>query len=242
MNENMEFAEANTTSREGKIKVYKFRPLGNKEEFRRFKEILETEEFHCSKFSELNDPMEGTFTATNSSTLIDSIFKGKSNYKICSFSARRALSNPLMWGYYANGFRGAAIEVEAYIHRVRKVNYTNSIPMIENTISDNTNTDRIVEEILTTKFTSWRHECEYRFLKKTENDKIKIGEISAIYFGAPYRRAVNRNSIIADSDRLIEYERFRKNIYDLRRDIKFYLTSIDSRITIQIQSLGDLNS
>ncbi len=40
------------------MKLYKFRPLANQNEFSRAKQILETGCFWCSQFSELNDPIE----------------------------------------------------------------------------------------------------------------------------------------------------------------------------------------
>ena len=45
-----------------KIKLYKFRPLSDCKDFERIEKILETGEFWCPKFTELNDPMEGVYT------------------------------------------------------------------------------------------------------------------------------------------------------------------------------------
>ena len=40
------------------MKLYKFRPLADDEDCRWLKTILETGEFHCARFSELNDPID----------------------------------------------------------------------------------------------------------------------------------------------------------------------------------------
>lgn len=93
------------------MKLYKFRPLAKEEDFQRAKSIIETGCFWCSRFSELNDPMEGVFCTANHK-IIDDAYKQKVSYRICSFSAEAAFENPCMWGYYANGFKGIAIEIE----------------------------------------------------------------------------------------------------------------------------------
>ena len=95
--------------------LYKFRSLSSALDLDRAKQILETGHFWCSKFSELNDPMEGAFTILSDAVISDefkSVYKEKSRYKICSFSGQRGFENPAMWGYYANGFRGICIRVE----------------------------------------------------------------------------------------------------------------------------------
>lgn len=86
------------------MKLYKFRPLANQTDFDRAKAILETGCFWCSKFFDLNDPMEGVYKG------IKNYFAEKDRYKICSFSGKKAFRDPVMWAYYANGFKGMAIE------------------------------------------------------------------------------------------------------------------------------------
>ena len=103
-----------------KMKLYKFRPLANDRDRDYLKEILETRKFHCSKFQDLNDPMEGIYYAADRANIIDLIFKAKARYKICSFSNEEAFSKPIMWGYYANGFRGVAVEIEVSEKEVKK--------------------------------------------------------------------------------------------------------------------------
>lgn len=62
--------------------------------------------------------MEGGYsyltTAENEIATPD-VFTEKNAYRICSFSGEKALSNPAIWGYCANGFKGVAIEVEVVL-------------------------------------------------------------------------------------------------------------------------------
>jgi hypothetical protein len=172
------------------VKLYKFRPLANDTDFDRLKSILDTGEFWCSKFSGLNDPMEGAFTLLNrpnASKIIDSIYDEKESYKICSFSGEGAFSNPLMWGYYANGFRGVAIEIEIDKNEVKQIEYVDEIPSLEKLKLNNLT----AEKILTTKLSPWSHECEFRYLKKDFDNLLKIGRITALFYGDPYERAKN---------------------------------------------------
>jgi len=174
-----------------RLTLYKFRPLSNDDDFNRIKVILKTGEFKCSKFSEFNDPREGGFT-TFRAEKISEIYGEKESYRICSFSTKRAFSNPLMWGYYANGFKGVALEVRICDSEMKEITYAENIPDLERL-----NNDQKVITILTTKLKPWRHECEYRFLKKVLDGTtmFKIGEITAVYFGDPYDGAFNKDQI-----------------------------------------------
>ena len=104
------------------IKLYKFRSLRTCEDLQRLKEILDTGKFWCSKFSEMNDAMEGVYYATHEN-IIEQIYNEKNRYKICSFSGKLAFENPCMWGYYAGGFQGVAIEIEIDSSGIYKVDY-----------------------------------------------------------------------------------------------------------------------
>ncbi len=209
-----------------KLKLYKFRPLANDKDLDRLKGILETGEFWCSKFSELNDPMEGSFTVPNScnvSEIIDSIYSQKESYKICSFSDVKALSNPIMWGYYSNGFRGVAIEIEVSSSKVRQIEYVDEVSNLKSL-----NFDMKAKKILTTKLMPWKHECEYRFLIKTNDNLIKIGQITALYFGDPYWRARNKNNIFAKSPALNKYKELKKKTLESISNLELFSARIEN--------------
>ena len=207
-----------------KKKVYKFRPLANRleenepfadeEDFKRAKCILETGEFWCSQFWKLNDPMEGIFRANED--IISKIYEEKKQCRICSFSDIWGFKKPIMWGYYANGFKGMAIEIEVEVDKeclegkkcFRPMSYNDEIPEIE----DKDDSWASVIEILTHKSTRWKHEREYRFLKKTNKNFCKIGQITAIYFGNPYGNASNRSDILKDDNNLVEYDKWKNKL------------------------------
>ena len=194
------------------MKLYKFRPLADVEDFQRAKSIIETGCFWCSRFSELNDPMEGVFYALNKN--IDDIYNEKNRYIICSFSSKKAFENPCMWGYYANGFKGIAIEIEVNKDEVKKISYTNEIGTTDNSGSD------AIEKILTTKLASWERETEYRFLKKDEKNEHPIGKITAVYFGEPYGNTNNKQTIYKANTKLQCYQCISRKLAEIARDNK----------------------
>jgi len=195
------------------MKLYKFRPLATQEDFNRAKNILETGCFWCSKFSELNDPMEGAFHSAEIK-IVNETFAGKNCRKICSFSGGTAFKDPILWGYYANGFRGIAIEVECDEKEVEKINYKKYINKLKNT-----NINNNVKKVLTTKLESWELEEEYRFLIESVNHFHKIGEIKNIYFGDPYYSALNKNKIYEQSDILKKYKKYKNDLIKLTQNM-----------------------
>lgn len=168
------------------MKLYKFRPLGNCQDLERASQILESGLFWCTRFWELNDPMEGVYVFNPhcmSELAREQFFGAKSRRVLCSFSGERALSNPLMWGYYANGFRGIAIEVDTPDHasNVKKVHYSTELPPIDEVVNNES-----VTRVLTTKLCCWSHEHEYRYIAEGTPGSLRVGQISAVYFGSPY--------------------------------------------------------
>jgi hypothetical protein len=166
------------------MKLYKFRSLGSCQDLERAQEILETGKFWCSRFWELNDPMEGVYlftVGTLAEQLMDKLYSEKSKRAICSFSGEKAFDNPIMWGYYANGFKGIAIEVEVDGDgsKITKVNYANELAKI----TDGNQPAEKVNSILTTKLCCWSHEHEYRYLAECSTGPWKIGRITAVYYG-----------------------------------------------------------
>ncbi|MCI0366457.1 MAG: hypothetical protein L0219_21550 [Phycisphaerales bacterium] len=188
------------------MKLYKFRPLGNDLSFCRAKEILRTGQFWCSQFWELNDPMEGVYSFTaDDGVPVEDVFSDKARHVICSFSGKKAFSNPLMWGYYANGFKGLAIEIEVSADNVKKIEQMNYVKDVSewSELGALGAIDERVKKILTTKLDRWKHEDEFRFLCESVKPAPKhIGEITGVYFGNPHAKTVNRQSIMDRSQEL----------------------------------------
>lgn len=175
------------------MKLYKFRALGNEDNLKRVKEIIE-EGFHCNDVLGFNDMNEGVYTRNSKNENIK--LEKKLKYKICSFSGVKALKSELMWGHYANAGKGVVIEIDVENSRnIKEVNY------------DDNNNLSTLEEILTNKSKEWIYEDEYRYLSKNSltNNKVKIGKICKIYFGTPYERLTNYKDIKNNHTKLQEY-------------------------------------
>lgn len=208
--------------------LYKFRPLDDELSLCRAKEILRSGKFWCSKFWELNDPMEGVYLLSESNDQsVKDVFSGKAQYLICSFSGKQALSNPLMWGYYANGFRGMAIEVEVSNREVAKVEYVSKIPdKWPSNIQD------CVRKILTTKLAAWKHEDEFRYLglydDKCDQRAIKLGRITSVYFGNPYGDVANTDAVFELASDLRDFMKRRDKLRCVatERGLPCYLANV----------------
>lgn len=207
------------------MKVYKFRSLGDRQSVERAQQILETGEFWCSRFWELNDPMEGYYQPGYSiaDEAISQIFDEKSVTLICSFSHRIALRNPLMWGYYANGFNGIAIEVEVERESLLPITYSNDFRKV--IISGSTNS--MARAILGRKMKCWKHEREVRYLCRANrpgDQNRQIGTITGVVLGKRYPRALlnanraNRWSLVKEYDTFAE--QIIKQAHDLRLTVQ----------------------
>lgn len=91
------------------VKLYKYRSL---EPFEFVADIICNNRFHAALFRELNDPMEGLFEA---GSLVEhyhlpQLEAAREKTRICSFSG--TWRHPVLWAYYADGFKGVCIEVE----------------------------------------------------------------------------------------------------------------------------------
>ncbi len=210
------------------MKLYKFRSLGNCEDLERAQEILKTGKFWCSRFWELNDPMEGVYwfsAGTLNADFISRLYNSKSDHALCSFSGEEAFKRPIMWGYYANGFKGIAIEIEVEddLPSIVKMTYSSEVARIGDT---DVPTDGAVKRILTTKLCSWQHEQEYRYLASHDHGKRQIGCLTAVYFGNPYKTAVNAKAA-QQRDPVREYLRCVKSLRKSARDKRIPCRQVD---------------
>lgn len=192
------------------LKLYKFRPLGTELDLCRLKSLIETGYFWCSKLWDLNDPMEGVYRNSNFNREdIDKIFSDKNRYLICSFSGEKGFNNPLLWGYYANGFKGAVIEirVEKDNKSIQKMDYLSEEKFREN-MDD-------AKKIITRKLKKWKHEDEYRYLIESSENKQKIGKIIKVHFGNPYGNLNNTDNVIRESKSLKSFLKFKQEIIEI---------------------------
>jgi len=192
------------------MKLYKLRTLTNCDELNRIKEILNTNKFWCSRFHEMNDPMEGVYH-TSRVDLIEKVYDEKESYKICSFSAEEGFRNPAMWGYYAGGFRGIAIEIEIEIEnsKVEKVSYVTKLAKSEKVD---------VLKVLTTKLKVWKQEDEYRYLTQSEDNLHQIGNITKVYIGSPYNNINNESNVLSNNQVLQKYRVLKAELEEFLQD------------------------
>ena len=188
------------------MKLYKFRSIYDEESLRRVMDIIETGHFWCAKFWQMNDPLEGVFEGN---IISNNILSKKNDYSICSLSGDIGFKNPAMWGYYANGFKGVAIEIEIDCSKVTKVEYTSKMKSID----DEADFKKKITTILSTKRKAWKHEGEYRFLVKGNNGLYSIGKITKVYIGQPYRYLGNSEEIHKQCP---SFEQYDKRIERLR--------------------------
>ncbi len=186
------------------MKLYKFRPLGNKDEdgdLERIEDII-NKGFHCSNFLDFNDMNEGVFYVNKN---IDITLIQKKQYKICSFSGEEALKKQLMWGHYANAGMGIAIEICVNHTDVKEVFYKKSKP------ADWKNRD-CIEKILTSKSADWTHEQEFRYIENEGESKIFKEKITGICFGTPYEGLGNYEDIKENHTKLKKYLRLKESL------------------------------
>ena len=187
-------------------------------------DTINSSSFHCSSFAAFNDPMEGVFR-TNSITDLENLTSQKNKFKACCFTDIYGVKNPALWGYYAGSFRGVAFEVLPANDHIYKIDYANEIPSIPDT------DDESLKKALTTKLKPWKHEREFRFINKTEEEKNKIGEIVALHCFIPYSEVENRDQIHKSSDSIQSYL---KNLSRLESEVgentPIYVAGYDHRM------------
>lgn len=203
-----------------KLKLVKFRSLANQKDLDRAINIITTGKFWCTKLWNMNDPMEGVYSTSNRD-IIPKMFTEKNKYVICSFSdnsddniPKKPIQNPLLWGYYANGFKGIAIEIEEDESNVKKVDYISRTD-IDKLIGKGSLDGDIAMEIITKKLKCWNLEHEWRFLKDSNEDSYKIGKIIRVYIGRPYITTENYKEIALNSNTLKNYLEYQETIEKL---------------------------
>ncbi len=130
-----------------------------------------------------------------------------------------------MWGYYANGFKGVAIEIEIDETDQLKVSRSRGIPIkieIDGGLihkmryskdvarwvinAKQQDHDEMVLRVLTTKLMSWRIEDEYRFVCEADQDGLMpIGKITAVHVGWAHKNVKNEEDIKTYSSSLRKY-------------------------------------
>jgi hypothetical protein len=158
--------------------IYKFKSL--RENFDHTADILINNRFYAALPSELNDPMEGLYELADLHSNNSRRLSTKTQ-RVCSFSKNH--KEPLLWAYYADGFRGICIAATFKgngFARAEEVEYVPTRPVFFEQISN----DIDAIEALSLKWPDWEHEGEVRLFTDPDHPYIDTElEISEIYFG-----------------------------------------------------------
>jgi len=135
------------------MRVYRFLPssFGLK--------TIRENRMHISKIMDLNDPFEFLGAVLEDEIMWHAMNavrnKLASNRGVICFS--EASNNPLLWSHYADKHKGICLGVEFPDENLTKILYRkNRIPVGNSIDSD------LMKKILSTKFSHWRYEREYR--------------------------------------------------------------------------------
>ena len=196
--------------KDGLITCYKFRGIRpdckacEEVDLSRIEDILKGN-LYFSDWRKLNDVLEGKYyyeetngSSPDSSTrkLIfgERLQKQKGAYKVCSLTT--ALTNPLMWAFYASDNAGVAIEIKLPYSKkdIVPMSYSETIPVLDLTLLEKVDksdvdgswTKAVAKHILTHKTIDWEHEQEVRILvedSKLHGHKYEIHEPKRLYYG-----------------------------------------------------------
>lgn len=176
------------------MKVYRFRSDQNPEYT---VDILLNRRLYCAHWRDLNDPMEGTC-----STLVineehkrqqarQAIYNEKVKLRICSLST--TYKKHTMWAYYANGFKGLAIELEIDEKKLHRVDYASGARIQE--WADGSSPNKIARDILTKKHSDWKDEHEFRLLHDAQYFQLAPGSIRGIILGSRIEKSFEQEML-----------------------------------------------
>ncbi len=205
------------------MKLYKFRPLADCNDLERIECIINSG-FYCCDFLNFNDMNEGVFSANQKNKKIT--LDQKLQYKVCSFSGKNALNNQLMWGHYANAGMGIVIEVEVNnCKNIKEVVYNDKYDALDS-----------IEGILTHKTTEWEYENEFRCIIDSSECTRKIGNITKIYFGTPYKELENYGEIEEQHKKLKKYLECKQKLEEICKKQHPKITNCDYKFTYDLEN------
>lgn len=172
--------------------LYKYKSI----EF--IEDVIKNKRLFCSRFDNLNDPMEWAFTSDKEKSEIKKLIREteKDSWRICCLSKSKQYG--LMWSMYGDSHKGVCIEVEIDESNIAgekavHINEFGCAQWIWGEIKYKSSPEHIYEikraditGVLWTKSKQWKHEQEVRFvcrLKKNEMAAYLPVKVNAIYLG-----------------------------------------------------------
>lgn len=148
------------------MRVYRF--LSSKYGLRTIKE----RRLRISRVMDLNDPFEFL-----SADLSDDIYRVAMNRTKKELSLSKGIlcfsktwSNPLLWSHYAEKHQGICLGFDIPAEHLAEVKYQKSRNKIGNL------DEEFMSKVLTTKFSHWRYEKEYRCFIQLDHDEADANE------------------------------------------------------------------
>ena len=154
--------------------LYKYRGLSN---LKRFLEIILDKKLYGALYTELNDPMEGSFRYNYKMPhdIIEDLKDQKQKTYICSLSKRNDIG--IMWTHYAEEHKGCCIEVEVTAKTWQRIEVEYKPSLVE--ISDTSS----LLDILKIKSIQWNYEEEVRYIKTAKDREALSIKIKRIFWG-----------------------------------------------------------
>lgn len=170
------------------MKLYKYKSV------KYLEDLIQNKRLYCSKYKDLNDPMEWAFTSGVAHDEIQELIADteKERWRIGCLSLSEQYG--LMWSMYADNHEGVCIEIEIDENKYTKydvkgkdsswfygeVNYCDQPGNISETRCD-------LKQVLWIKSKQWKHEREVRFVRRlTANEEdcyLPIDKIKCVYIG-----------------------------------------------------------
>lgn len=158
-------------------------------------EAIEHACLYCARYTQLNDPMEGTFRSSSSLRQDDryrniksEIIDEKSQTGICSFT--EVQNHELMWAHYADQFAGICVAynfsmllryLPEHVSFVRMY-YSEKVPVVRHS---HLQPDQPAKMILSYKNYRWLYEREWRMFGQIGSVSYrKINCVTHVYLGS----------------------------------------------------------
>lgn len=172
------------------MKLFKYKSVDYIED------IIINKRLYCSRFDNLNDPMEWAFTSEEDKREVEKLIKEtkKDSWRICCLSKSEQYG--FMWSMYGDSHKGVCVEVEVDIHAPSDneeitiqeygdwlygdVAYSDKASELLN-LSRND-----ISHVLFNKSMQWEHEQEIRFVRRKNENETDVYfpvKINRIYLG-----------------------------------------------------------
>ena len=169
-----------------RYRAYKYRSVSSEQRLRRTLDIISNRRLYCARWTDLNDPMEGTFEVLKREGYEEAIeerlsklLSEKPKFRICALSLNPYDRN--MLSTYGDGHRGVIIEVELPLSEsIVEVVYGDSHPEID--LLPGKIKDKAVE-VFRYKHSDYAHEKELRIVFEKEFYSLQ-SNVKSVRLGA----------------------------------------------------------